>query len=59
MNPAHWLAMACFWSGCLVSRAMNRWHTLGWLYPVYSRLMLWSWAVQRWAGLDGPWRDAA
>lgn len=59
MNPAYWLAMACFRVGCLVSRSMNRWHALGWLYPVYNRLMLWSLAVQLRFGLDGPWRDAA
>jgi hypothetical protein len=58
-NPACWLAMASFWAGCLVSRTMNRWHALGWLYPVYSRLMLWSWAVQQRCGLNGPWREVA
>jgi len=35
------LSTFLFWVGDLVSRPMIRWD-LGWLYPLYSKLMGWS-----------------
>lgn len=57
MNPAYWLAWLLYGLGGAVSRLMNLWEPLGYLYPVYNRLMLWSLAVQRRFGLSGPWQD--
>jgi hypothetical protein len=51
------LSWTFYWLGDLVSKPMhylNWW----WLYPVYNRLMIWSYDVQEWAGNLGPWRDS-
>ena len=43
--------------GDLVSRPMNWFEFMWWLYPAYNNLMTWSYAVQAWGGDCGPWRD--
>jgi len=40
--------------GDWVSRPMSRFDW-AWLYPVYHRLMIWSYDIQDWAGNDLPW----
>ncbi len=42
--------------GDLVSKPMH-YIDLWWLYPVYNRLMIWSYDIQDWAGANGPWRE--
>lgn len=51
-NRFRWLASwLLHWLGHLVSMPMRRW---GHLYPLYSRLMLWSLSIQGDAE-QGPW----
>jgi hypothetical protein len=51
-----WLAAwTLYWMGDAVSRVMHLAEPLGRLYPVYSRLMCWSDAVQ--GDGAGPWQD--
>ena len=50
------LSWLFFWLGDLVSRPMNWLECMWWLYPVYNRLMVWSYDVQKWGGDCGPWR---
>lgn len=53
--PIGWLVSWClYWVGHGISRVMN--NAVGaHLYPIYSRVMIWSSEVQDWAGCDGPW----
>ena len=44
-----------FWLGDLISRLMHI-SGLGWFYPAYNRLMLWSIDIQEWSECNGPWR---
>jgi hypothetical protein len=39
----HWISFPMSWFD---------WH---WIYPIYNKIMLWSSAVQDWAGNDKPW----
>ena len=49
------LSWTLYGLGDLVSKPMHL--TYGyWLYPVYNRLMIWSYDVQDWSSTDGPWR---
>ena len=42
--------------GDLVSKPMNWFDCMSWLYPAYNWLMLRSYDVQQWAGNSGPWK---
>ena len=42
--------------GDLISRPMNRFDCMSWLYPAYNWLMLRSYDVQHWAGNNSPWK---
>lgn len=42
--------------GDLVSKPMNWFDCMAWLYPAYNWLMLRSYDVQQWAGNSGPWK---
>ena len=49
------LSWILYWLGDLVSKPMNWFEWAWWLYPVYNRLMRWSYNIQKWVGNDGPW----
>ena len=51
------LSWVLYWLGDLVSRLMN-FDCMFWLYPVYNKLMTWSYNIQVWGGNHGPWRDS-
>jgi hypothetical protein len=55
---AYIVSWTLYWVGDAVSKPLNRWDCMGWLYPVYSRLMQWSLRVQDWAGNQTPWQKA-
>lgn len=51
--PLSWLF---YWLGDFTSHIM---HAFDWafLYPIYNRLMIWSFDIQEWGGDDfGPWK---
>lgn len=50
------LAWVFYWLGHWVSRPME-WFDFWWLYPIYNKLMSWSYDIQEWGGDYGPWRD--
>lgn len=59
-NPLWWTAWVLYWLGALASRALNLSDRARWCafwYPVYSRLMKASWAVQSRFGFSSPWKD--
>ena len=51
---AYIVSWALFWLGDIVSKPMQ-WFEWEWVYPVYSKIMFASLAVQEWANNDGPW----
>jgi len=50
--PATW---SLYWAGHVVSLPLNRWDCFAWLYPMYNHLMGWSYNIQYWADVEGPW----
>ena len=50
------LSWTLYWLGDLVSKPMH-YLDWGWLYPVYNRLMIWSYDIQECSVNLGPWRD--
>lgn len=57
MKVIAWLiSWILYWIGHLVSIPMNKAEVFGHLYPLYNRLMIWSFDVQRWAGNETPWK---
>jgi hypothetical protein len=48
------LSWILYWLGHLISYPMN-YFDWPWLYPLYNRLMLSSYSIQRWAGNITPW----
>lgn len=59
MNPAFQLAWLLYALGDGVMRLMNCWHPLGRLYPVYKKLMTWSYTVQDKFNVSGPWNHVS
>ena len=55
---AYILSWILFGLGDLISRLMNRFDCMAWLYPTYNNLMLWSYNIQEWAGNSGPWKKS-
>ena len=51
------LSWLFYWLGDAVSRPMEWFDCMFWLYPVYNKLMIWSYNLQVWGGDLGPWRD--
>ena len=49
------LSEALYYLGHWISFPMH-WFDLGFVYPIYNRLMCWSSDIQDWAGNDEPWR---
>lgn len=50
------LSWVLFGLGDLISKPMNYWDCMSWLYPAYNNLMLWSYNIQNWANNNGPWK---
>jgi len=49
------LSEILYYSGDWISHPMH-WFDWAWLFPIYNRLMTWSYDVQMWAGNELPWR---
>jgi len=49
------LSEVLYYLGHWISFPMH-WFDWAWLYPTYSRLMLWSSKIQDWAGNTKPWQ---
>jgi hypothetical protein len=49
------LSEVLYYLGHWISFPMH-WFDLGFVYPIYNRLMCWSSDIQDWAGNDEPWR---
>lgn len=52
---AYILAWILFWLGDWLSYPIFYIDILGYLYPVYNKLMCWSFSVQMWGGNNSPW----
>ena len=52
------LSWLLFWLGDIVSKPLNWFECMWWLYPAYNRLMTWSYDVQEWGGDCGPWKKS-
>ena len=49
-------SLLCYGMGHAVSRSFQRWEAMAFMYPVYNRLMRWSYNSEQWAGIDFMWR---
>lgn len=57
MKVIAWLiSWLLYWAGHLTSVIMHSADVFGYLYPLYNRLMIWSFSVQCWADNESPWR---
>lgn len=48
------LSYILYYIGHILSIPMN-WTGLAWIYPIYNRLMLWSYDIQEATECNGPW----
>jgi len=51
------LSITLYRTGDLISYPMLRFDW-AYLYPIYNQLMIWSYEIQKWAGIQGPWQES-